>query len=215
MGPDLTGSRHEKNRMLKELIDASKPLERTMAFIDGGYLRTLCREICGNENIDFTKVMWKIREAFSICLIGQFQLDLIRIYYYDAIVNGKHPEYDAQKAYFDSVLKAPLFKLRLGRLIDSLKEGPRQKGVDILIATDVLTKAYRNQYDTGIFLMGDGDFVPLIEAVNDAGKKTICIYGPRNTSKDLVESFDMSMMVGESEIQDLLKKRFRAVVQSE
>lgn len=46
------------------------------------------------------------------------------------------------------------------------------------MATDALTKAYRNQYNTAIFIVGDGDFIPLIEAVNDAGKKTICIYGP-------------------------------------
>jgi uncharacterized LabA/DUF88 family protein len=177
-----------------------------MAFIDGGYLRSLCKEICGNENIDFTKVFWKIHEAFSICLVGLFHLDLIRVYYYDAIPEAKHPEYDTYKAYFDSVKKTPLFKLRLGRLVDSQKEGLRQKGVDILMSTDALTKAYRNQYDTGLFVIGDGDFIPLIEAVNDAGKKTICMYGPRNTSKDLVESFDMSMMIGESEIRDIMKK---------
>jgi uncharacterized LabA/DUF88 family protein len=202
----LDKSERERSKLLRELIDVSKPLERTMAFIDGGYLRRLCRDICPSERINFMKVFLKIREVFSVCLTNQFQLDLIRVYYYDAIPEGKHPEYDTYKAYFDEVKNTPLFKLRLGRLVDSQKEGLRQKGVDILMSTDVLTKAYRNQYDTGIFVIGDGDFIPLIEAVNDAGKKTICLYGPRNTSEDLVESFDMSMMLGESEIRDLMEK---------
>jgi uncharacterized LabA/DUF88 family protein len=193
----------ENNRNLRELIDVSKPLERTMVFIDGAYLRKMCDCLFKSDSLDFTKVFWKIREAFSICFVGQFQLDLIRVYYYDAIVDKKHREFDRQEAYFSAVRKTPLFRERLGRLVG---EKPfRQKGVDILMATDALTKAYRNQYDTAIFFVGDGDFIPLIEAINDAGKKTICIYGPVNTSQDLVEIFDMSMKMGQSELKDLLK----------
>jgi hypothetical protein len=52
--------------MLRELINVSRPLERTMAFIDGGYLRKLCSELYGTDDIDFTMVASKIREAFSI-----------------------------------------------------------------------------------------------------------------------------------------------------
>lgn len=204
----LDKSERERSLTLRELIDVSKPLERTMAFIDGGYLRSLCKKLFSTENISFTMVASKIREAFSICLVGQFQPDLIRIYYYDAIVEANHPDYRVQKQYFDAIYNAPLFTVRLGNLIESQKGGFRQKGVDILMSTDVLTKAYRNQYDTGIFLMGDRDFVPLIEAVNDAGKKTVCIYYPPNTSKELLRSFDMSMGLGKSEIKDMLKKLF-------
>lgn len=190
---------------LKELIDASRPIQHVMAFIDGGYLRALCKQLYNTDKIAFERLGLKIREAFRICLVGQFQLDLIRIYYYDAIVEPTHEEYKAQKEYFDSI-RAPLFTVQLGYLIPSPKEGFRQKGVDILMAIDALTKAYRNQYDTGIFLLGDRDFIPLIKAVNDAGKKTVCIYYPPNSPKELVRSFDMSMGLGKSEIKDLLKK---------
>ena len=196
----------ERSRQLKELIDVSKPLERTMAFIDGGYIRHLCQDLFGNQKINYQKLFWKIRESFSICLVGQFQIDLVRVYYYDAIVDKKHQQYDIQKIYFDQVSKAPLFKIRLGKLVESSKEKPRQKGVDILMATDSLTKAFRNQYDTAIFMIGDSDFIPLIEAINDAGKKTICIYGPQNTSTDLIDTFDMSILIGKSEIQDMMIK---------
>jgi uncharacterized LabA/DUF88 family protein len=199
-------SDREGSYLLRELTNASKPVKRAMAFIDGGYLRSLCKQLFDTENINFAGLALKIRGTFSICYVGQFQLDLIRIYYYDAIVKAKHPKYEAQKEYFDSIYKAPLYAVRLGNLVESSKEGFRQKGVDILMATDVLTKAYRNQYDTGIFLMGDRDFIPLIEAVNDAGKETVCIYYSPNTSEELLRSFDMSIGLGKSEIMDLLKK---------
>ena len=55
-------------------------------------------------------------------------------------------------------------------------------------------------------MLGDRDFIPLIKAVNDAGKKTVCIYYHPNSPKELVRSFDMSMGLGKSEIKDLLKK---------
>jgi len=55
------------------------------------------------------------------------------------------------------------------------------------MATDTLTKAFQNQYDAAIFIVGDSDFIPLIEAINDARKKTICMYGPQNTSTDLIK----------------------------
>lgn len=192
--------------MLKELLDVSKPLERTMCFIDGGYLQSTCKKLFGHDKIDFAKVGSKLREAFQICLVGQFQIDLIRIYYYDAIVEATHQDYHSQKQYFNSVYDAPLYSVRLGSLVESPKVGFRQKGVDILMSTDVLTKAYRNQYGAGIFLMGDRDFVPLIEAVNDAGKKTVCVYYPPFTSEELLKTFDMSIGLGKSEIEDLLEK---------
>lgn len=116
----MTGITIDYKHNIKELIDASKPLERTMVFIDGGYLRCLCKDLFGNDN-RFLKVFWKIREAFSICLVGQFQLDLIRVYYYDGIVDKKSSEYDSQSDYFDLVRETPLFKVRLGRLVESSK----------------------------------------------------------------------------------------------
>ncbi len=193
-------------RLLEELINVSKPLQRVMVFIDGGYLRALCKQFFNTDQINFTKVGFKILETFEICSTGQFRPDLIRIYYYDAIVNKSHKDYNVQKQYFDIIHKAPLFTIRLGNLIVSPKDGFRQKGVDILMAIDAITKAYRNQYDAGIFLLGDRDFIPLIEAVNDTGKKTIGIYYFQTVPEDLKRSFDMSRGLTNRDINDLLMK---------
>src|SRR3990170_2108607 len=63
--------------------------------------------------------------------------------------------------------------------------------------------SYLDQYDVGIFLMGDADFKPLIEAVKDVGKKTMCISYPENSAKELTRTFDMRETLTLNEIKQL------------
>lgn len=44
------------------------------------------------------------------------------------------------------------------------------KGGDIIPATDMLQIAWKDLYDTGILVSGDGDSANLIPAVNDMNK---------------------------------------------
>jgi len=102
-----------------------------------------------------------------------FSANLIRAYYYDAIVDSEEKkEYQKQREYLRRTTYGFSITPRLGRLVRSGKEGYRQKGVDILMSIDALTMAFRNYYDTGLFFVGDTDFTPLIEAVKEVGKKT-------------------------------------------
>jgi uncharacterized LabA/DUF88 family protein len=153
-----------------------KPFEKVMVFIDGGYFRELCKQHCGNDNINFENLLGLLVQGFDNHPNNRFQANLIRAYYYDAIVDKNEPEYDAQKKYFDAVFENYPYTIRLGRLVKSSDKGFKQKGVDILMAVDAIGKAYQNHYDTGIFLLGDADFIPLIEGVKDAGKKTMLVY---------------------------------------
>ena len=45
------------------------------------------------------------------------------------------------------------------------------KGDDIHLATDMISLAYEDAYDTAIIVTGDGDFVPAIKKVQKLGKK--------------------------------------------
>ena len=47
------------------------------------------------------------------------------------------------------------------------------KGEDILLACDMVKGAYTGQYDVAILVTGDGDFVPAVRMVQDAGKPVI------------------------------------------
>jgi hypothetical protein len=57
-----------------------------------------------------------------------------------ACTNTETKEYDQQSAY---VREIPHFEVRLGRLKKDQKGDFRQKGVDTLIALDMLSKAYK------------------------------------------------------------------------
>lgn len=45
-----------------------------------------------------------------------------------------------------------------------------EKGVDILLAKDMLTKAIKNHYDVAILVSADGDYASVVQEVKDAGK---------------------------------------------
>lgn len=46
-----------------------------------------------------------------------------------------------------------------------------EKGVDTYIATDMVVQAAKNEYDVAILIASDGDYVPVVNAVRELGKK--------------------------------------------
>jgi uncharacterized LabA/DUF88 family protein len=178
-----------------------KPFEKVMVFIDGGYIRKLCVEHCGSNDINFEQLLYRIIIAFDHHPNNRFQANLIRAYYYDAVVDESDPDYCKQRAYFDPIPEKDFYTVRLGKAVRSTTKGLKQKGVDILMSVDAVTKAYQNQYDTAIFLLGDADFIPLIESVKDAGKKTMLVYNKAHSSKQLVNCSDMHMFIADTEVK--------------
>ena len=174
----------------KFAIKPNMPFERVMVFIDGAYLRKRCKEFGGHDNVKWSKLSWNFIRMFNTYGTNPFNANLIRIYYYDAIVPKTNPDYENDMKYFEKIDSQYAYTVRLGKHVKSSKGKDRQKGVDILMAIDSLTMAYQNQYDTGMFLIADADFKPLIDAVKHAGKKTLGIYYKQTCPKDLELSFD-------------------------
>jgi uncharacterized LabA/DUF88 family protein len=119
---------------------ASTPSYRpVMIFIDSGYLREEVKRVFGHDNINFALLShhlnWSIME-------GHIHPELIRVYYYDAIVDHKDPKYDEQDRYFKDIRKNNNYEVKLGRLIRTKDDRYRQKGVDVLLAIDMITKAF-------------------------------------------------------------------------
>jgi uncharacterized LabA/DUF88 family protein len=185
-----------------------KPFERVMVFIDGGYLRGLHKQYYKHDKIDFGKFFQTIHRMYATIPSYPFQLNLLGIYYYDAIVDVReHPRiYAKQLAYFERELMNRMWYIvRLGKLVKTPKQDLKQKGVDILMAIDAVSKAYQNQYDMAIFVVGDADFVPLIEAVKNAGKKTILIYHQEHVTFGLKHSAHMNIGFNTDAMKDWSK----------
>lgn len=161
-----------------------------MIFIDGGYLRRATKDALGKDKIDFNKLRDFLRAS---CEYGRNFPDLIRTYYYDAIIERteRHEgEWTKQNKYFEEIRKLDFYEVRLGRLIRQGDGQYKQKGVDILLAVDMVTKAYESHYDVAFLVAGDDDMVELIRSVKDAGKRVYGGYFKDSASKRLVELFD-------------------------
>lgn len=84
----------------------------------------------------------------------------IRSFYFTAM-QGNDPGIAAVKELIWSAGFQPrVFKKRDGK----------SKGVDISLATEILSNAYKDNYDVAVLLAGDGDYVPMVEEVKRQGK---------------------------------------------
>jgi uncharacterized LabA/DUF88 family protein len=159
--------------------------ERVMVFIDGSNLYHSLKGNFKRTDIDIGKFVKKIVEKRR----------LVRIYYYNASVGRREePErYRDQQAFFASVGAIPYCELRLGRLVyqNWPNSPPYEKGVDVQLTTDLLTHSFKNNYDVGILVAGDSDYVGALQAVKDNGKNIeVALFGKEKTSRPLREVAD-------------------------
>lgn len=166
-----------RKEVMSDLADRE---ERVMVFIDGSNLYHSLKHHFKRTDLDLGKFCDKLLDKRR----------LIRIYYYNARVGLKEePErYREQQKFFNSVMAIPYCELRLGRLVyTNWPSGPPyEKGVDILLATDMITHSFKNNYDVAILVAGDNDFVGAIQAVKDNGKHMeVALFGRERTSVDL------------------------------
>ena len=159
----------------------------SMIFIDGGYLRRKVSEIFGHDNINFESLSKGLTQLMHEGLIVP---ELIRVYYYDAIVKYNDPKFEEQNEYFERIRMTQKYEVKLGRLTKT-KDNYRQKGVDVLLAIAMITKAFLNQYDIALLLAGDDDFVDLVKSIKDStGKRIYGAYFPKEKTDNLAKSFD-------------------------
>ena len=65
-----------------------------------------------------------------------------------------------------------------------------EKGVDIMVATDLLKLAWDDLYDVAILVSGDGDFAYAVQAVKNLGKHVEIAAFPSNLSWELANVAD-------------------------
>ena len=177
-----------------------------MIFIDGGYLREGLKKEFDDDRISLEGFQSLVLYLVGLVGYAKIKGELIRTYYYDAIVDETEKEKrQEQSSFFTMMRNLPFCTVRLGRLVKT-GEGYRQKGVDIMMAIDMLSKAYANHYEIAILLAGDGDFVDLVEAVKDAGKRIYGAYLEEHVSENLLEGFDLPIMLTREQLKWLISK---------
>ncbi|MCL2281347.1 MAG: NYN domain-containing protein [Dehalococcoidia bacterium] len=157
-----------------------------MIFIDGSNMYHSLKAYFKRTDIDLSLFNQKLLE----------KRHLVRMYYYNAAV-GKQEEperFKDQEKFFKSVAAIPYTELRLGRLVYTSQwpnNPPFEKGVDVQLATDMITHAFKNNYDVAILVAGDNDFVGAMQAVKDNGKHVeVALFGQESTSRQLRDVAD-------------------------
>ena len=159
--------------------------DRVMVFIDGSNLYHSLKTHFNRTDLDIGKFCQKLIEKKR----------LVRNYYYNAVVGIKQePErYRHQQAFFASVQAVPYTELRLGHLVYNNWPAtpPYEKGIDIMLTTDLLTHSFRQNYDVAILVAGDTDYVGAIQAVKNNGQNVeVALFGKESMSRPLRDVAD-------------------------
>ncbi|RMH80552.1 MAG: NYN domain-containing protein [Acidobacteria bacterium] len=140
--------------------------ERVVLFIDGSNLFHAIRYM--NIRIDYQRLIEFLREDRR----------LIRAYFYGAVPHEKDvkkntPEWESlirQKRFLEE-LSLQGIKVKLAHLRRLPSGEYVEKEVDIMLATDMLSMAYMEVYDTAVLVSGDSDFSYTVEEVQRIGKR--------------------------------------------
>jgi uncharacterized LabA/DUF88 family protein len=159
--------------------------DRVMVYIDGSNLYHVLSQSCGRHDLQFDKFAIKLANG----------RDLKRIYYYNIRQESdSNPNIGAeQQKFLDSMYDTPYVEIRLG-IWKQRGDIMVEKGVDVMLATDLVTHAYKDHYDTAIVVSGDADFYPALQAVKDVGKHVE------------VAAFDMNLSAESGRVADVVNK---------
>ena len=76
-------------------------------------------------------------------------------------------------------------------------KGKGSKRVDISLATDMLSHAFRKNYDVAVLVAGDEDYMPLVESVMAEGKRVVLWFVENGLSPDLRRKADHYFDIGQ------------------
>ncbi len=163
--------------------------DRVAIFIDGSNLYHALETNFRRHDLYFT--------GFISKLCGS--RPLFRTYYYNVLQEPakRSDTSKVQQDFLDILLKTPYLEVRLGGT--KVAQGVSvEKGIDIMLATDLLYFAWNNFYDVAILVSGDSDFAYAFQAVKNMGKHVEVAYFENIVSRDLLETADYRHLLDRS-----------------
>jgi uncharacterized LabA/DUF88 family protein len=174
---------------------------RVAIFIDGSNLYHALRGNFRRHDLNYAD--------FTSKLCGS--RNLFRTYYYNVLQDPMQwPDAHREQQEFLGILrKTPYLEVRLGST--KVAQGvPVEKGIDIMLATDLLYFAWNDFYDVALLVSGDSDFAYALQAVKNMGKHVEVAYFERGISKDLFDIADNRYLLNRSFFKGLWVGRRRA-----
>ncbi|RPI74948.1 MAG: NYN domain-containing protein [Desulfobacteraceae bacterium] len=163
------------------------------AFVDGGFLRVLAKEAFNGKYINPSQLSEKA--VHSIAHWGGTSMEksvaLTRVIYYDAKPE-KDEDLDSRLSkYWAAVELLPYTELGFGtQRLGTKKKPSSQKGVDTLMAVDMVVGAFSGIYQVAILIAEDSDFVPVINEIRRRGVMVEVVGREDRIADDLLRSAD-------------------------
>lgn len=193
-----------------EFCDFTKkyPNERVQVFIDQSNLYKAIQRVYPQYQLYYDKLAMK--------LVGGRKLQRVNIY-----ISELKPEWDAksskaQQQFISALINQPFVtvKTRPLRYKPIMKHDKlvcmkrdREKGIDILLATDMLSQAYVSGYDSMILVSGDGDYAPVLEEIKKMGKRVENAFLEESRSNALRRVSDIFIDLDKNVLGDCLEKK--------
>ncbi|MCK4326983.1 MAG: NYN domain-containing protein [Candidatus Diapherotrites archaeon] len=165
-------------------------MERIGVFIDNAYFEKACRNL-GVPRVDYLQ--------FSEELCRKQGGKRFRTYVYDCMPFQSNPPTEKERERYSKKYKfrkklerLPKFVTRWGHLKKTSQQDKpfQQKGVDILLAIDLVKLSWTGKIDTAVLVSGDSDYAPAVGQAKEANVLTILYYDGNTYVHD--ELFDLS-----------------------
>jgi len=163
--------------------------DRVAIFIDGSNLYHALKSNFRRNDLNFSE--------FTNKLCGS--RNLLRTYYYNVLQDQiQRPDgHREQQEFLDILRMTPYLEVRLGTT--KISQGvPVEKGIDIMLATDLLYFGWNDFYDVAVLVSGDSDFAYALQAVKNMGKHVEVAYFESGVSKDLLNMADKRHLLNRS-----------------
>ena len=157
---------------------------RIAIFIDGSNLYHALQNNFGRHDLNY--------ELFTEKLCAGRRL--YRTYYYNVLQDpAQRPEGSRDQQDFLEVLrKTPYLEMRLGGTKTS--QGTTvEKGVDVMLATDLVDLAWRDYYDVALIVSGDADFAYAVQTAKNLAKHVEVAYFDGGVSRDMLAVADVAV----------------------
>lgn len=163
---------------------------RVMMFVDGENLAIRYKsELADRQQADHVYYVPDVLVWSCFASRPNGPQQFIRRYYYTSAEGGDDVRNEYELKLKDLGIEAPKVFPRT--------KSRKSKGVDISLATDMLQHAHRDNYDIAVIVGGDGDYVPLVEAVKAEGKRVVLWALPSGLSPALRKAADHYWNIGE------------------
>jgi len=191
-------------------VPSDPHLRRWMMFVDGENFTIRGQEFAANNKLNLEEGPAFMRDTFlwfknrrgTLALTNtdsvplEVQPHAIRAFYYTSVVGDDAKLHRVREALHEMGFAPQVFK--------KTDKNKKSKGVDIALATDMLSNAYNDNFDVAVLVAGDGDYLPLISEIERLGKVIYLVFfleKEYGMSPKLRLSSDQNFEVGKSLVE--------------